>query len=214
MTARPRLGAVLWVLVVQYFVLLPVVESQWTTPYRWVTNAISDLGAATCFASASSGWVCSPWHVLAGASWTVAGLCLAGGAVLIRPWFPATRTARVGLALYVVAGLGLVVVGLCPEDTATVPHFVGALLAIVGGEAAMLLTGLGLAGTVRWRLLGRIGVVAAVVAVLGFVLMVVQVGGPELFGLWERVAAFPILLWAIACGVMALTGRSVPAERS
>ncbi|MFB9904366.1 carboxylesterase family protein [Allokutzneria oryzae] len=210
MNRRARLGAVLWVLVAQYFVLLAVVESQWRTPYSWMRNAISDLGAATCFHSAQvDGWVCSPWYVASGVSWTLAGLCLTAGALLIRPLFPDVRTARIGLALFAVSGLGLAVVGLNPEDTSTVPHFLGAVVAIPAGEAAMLLTGLALARTARWRRLGRFGAGAAVVAAVAFVLMVAGIGGPGLFGLWERIAAFPVLLWAVFCGV-ALAAR--PAE--
>ncbi|MFD4637309.1 carboxylesterase family protein [Lentzea sp. NPDC058436] len=202
MTGRARLGAVLWVLVAQYFLLLFVVEARWEVPYSWLRNAISDLGAATCFQSDQvERWVCSPWHVVSGVSWTVAGLCLAGGALLMRPLFPSVRTARVGLALLVVTGLALVVVGLNPEDTSATLHVVGAIVAIPVGEVAMLLTGLALAGTERWRVLGRVGVAAAVVAMVTLVLMVAQVGGPALFGLWERIAAFPVLLWAVVCGV-------------
>lgn len=211
MTGRARLGAVLWVLVAQYFLLLFVVEARWEVPYSWVRNAISDLGAATCFRSEQvERWVCSPWHVVSGVSWTVAGLCLAGGALLVRPLFPVVRTARAGLALLVVTGLALTVVGLNPEDTSATLHVAGAVVAIPVGEVAMLLTGIALAGTERWRVLGRAGIVAAVVAMVALVLMVAQVGGPALFGLWERIAAFPVLLWAVACGV-ALPAR--PAGR-
>ncbi|MFD5831605.1 DUF998 domain-containing protein [Lentzea sp. NPDC060358] len=203
MTGRARLGAVLWVLVAQYFVLLFVVQARWEVPHSWLRNAISDLGAATCFRSADvERWVCSPWHVVAGVSWTVAGLCLAGGALLVRPLFPDGRTARAGLALLVVTGLALVVVGLNPEDTRAALHVAGAVVAIPVGEVALLLTGIALARTERWRVMGVVGVCAAVVAMAALVLMVAGAGGPALFGLWERIAAFPVLLWAIACGVV------------
>ncbi|MEU3643956.1 DUF998 domain-containing protein [Lentzea sp. NPDC034063] len=208
MDGRTRLGAVLWVLVAQYFVLLFVVEARWDVPYSWLSNAISDLGAATCFQSDQvERWVCSPWHVVSGVSWTLAGLCLAAGALLVRPLFPDVRTARAGLVLLVVTGLALAVVGLNPEDTSRTLHVAGAVVAIPVGEVAMLLTGLALAGTTRWRLLGRIGAGAAIVAAVALVLLFAQVGGPALFGLWERIAAFPVLLWAVACGV-ALPART------
>ena len=205
---RTRLGAVLWVLVAQYFVLLFVVEARWEVPYSWLRNAISDLGAATCFQSDQvDRWVCSPWHVVSGVSWTLAGLCLAAGALLVRPLFPDVRTARAGLLLLVVTGLALAVVGLNPEDTSRALHIAGAVVAIPVGEVAMLLTGLALARTARWRLLGSIGVGGAIVAAVALALMAAQVGGPALFGLWERIAAFPVLLWAVVCGV-ALPARA------
>ncbi|MEV6065347.1 hypothetical protein AB0L82_02250 [Nocardia sp. NPDC052001] len=39
--------------IIQYFVFLFVVQAHWTTPYSWIRNAISDLGAETCFHSES-----------------------------------------------------------------------------------------------------------------------------------------------------------------
>lgn len=199
------LAGLCWVLIIQYFVMLFVVQSAWTTPYSWLRNAISDLGAATCFLSAQvNAWVCSPWHAAAGVSWSVAGLCLAGGAILALRAFPATPTARVGLGLYLISGAALIMVGLNPEDTSLVPHSIAAIIAIALGEVALLLTALAVTRSGHRRLFGRIGMITAVVAMVAFLLLIIRVGGPNLFGLWERIAAFPVLLWPIACGIALL----------
>jgi hypothetical membrane protein len=205
------LAGLCWVLIIQYFVMLFVVQSRWTTPYSWLRNAISDLGATTCFLSAQvNAWVCSPWHVAASASWSVAGVCLAVGAILARRAFPATPTARVGLGLYLISGAALILVGLNPEDTNLVPHSIAAIIAIAAGEVAMLLTATALIRSGRWRPLGKIGIGSAIVAIIAFLLLITRAGGPTLFGLWERIAAFPVLLWPIACGVamMIKSGRA------
>ncbi|MBC7806870.1 MAG: hypothetical protein H7145_12045, partial [Akkermansiaceae bacterium] len=40
---RRTIGAALWVLCLQYFVVEQIVRNGWTTPYSWADNYISDL---------------------------------------------------------------------------------------------------------------------------------------------------------------------------
>ncbi|MEV0248054.1 DUF998 domain-containing protein [Nocardia sp. NPDC050712] len=204
-----QIGAVLWVAVLQYFVLLLVVQNRWTTPYSWVRNAISDLGAATCrYSDSVETWVCSPWHRAANVSWFLAGLCLTAGALLLMRGWSASGIARTGLGLYALAGVGLMVVALNPEDVRAGWHVAGAVAAIVGGEVAMIVLGFALLRADRLRGLGLLGVGAGVVAVVGLILMLARVGGAAHFGLWERIAAFPVLLYAIVCGLRILIDRA------
>ncbi|KAA8885348.1 DUF998 domain-containing protein [Nocardia colli] len=195
-----------WVSTVQYFVILVVVQSRWTTPYSWTRNAISDLGADTCFQSEHvDTWVCSPWHVLANISWILSGLCLAVGALLAARIYGRNRLARVGFALYAAAGIGLVMVGFNPEDTRIAPHTIGAIVAIAGGAVAVVLTAAAMIADGRTPALGRIGIALGVIAIASFVATMAKVGGAEMFGLWERLAAFPVLIWAILHGIAMLT---------
>ncbi|MFE3192413.1 DUF998 domain-containing protein [Nocardia sp. NPDC059240] len=197
-----RIGAVLWVAVLEFFLVLPVVSSRWSTPYDPMRNMISDLGATTCrYADSRAVWVCSPWHRPANGSWLVAGTCLALGALLLMNAFVESRSARVGLGLYIVSGLGLITVGANPEDLRPVMHGLGAAFAIVGGEVAMIVLGAALLRERRHRGLGLLGVAGGCVAVIGLILMICHVGGPALGGLWERIAAFPTLIYAVCCGL-------------
>ncbi|MFC9435330.1 DUF998 domain-containing protein [Nocardia sp. NPDC057030] len=195
-----------WVSTVQYFVVLFVVQSRWTTPYSWTRNAISDLGAETCFHSEHvDTWVCSPWHVLANASWVLTGLCLTAGALLAARIYGRRWPARVGFALYAAAGIGLVMVGFNPEDTRLAPHTIGAIVAIAGGAVAVVLTAVAMIADGRTPALGRMGIVLGAIAIASFVATMARLGGAGMFGLWERLTAFPVLIWAIMHGVALLT---------
>lgn len=196
-----RLGAAAWVLLIQYFVFLFVVQSQWTTPYSWIRNAISDLGAATCSHSDQvDSWICSPWHRVANVSWVIAGACLTIGALTCKRLLPRNRLTHTGTSLYALSGLGLVLVGLNPEDTGRQLHVFGAAVAIAGGIAALLCVTTALLKSHQWPAVASTGLALGLAALTGFTLMLTQVGGHNLFGLWERIAAFPILIWPILCG--------------
>ncbi|MEV7971977.1 DUF998 domain-containing protein [Cellulomonas sp. NPDC089187] len=203
MSRQTRIGGLLWVSVIQYFVLLLVVRSAWTLPYDPLTYAISDLGAATCGEFAGR-QVCSPWHALAQASWVLAGATLATGAVLTRHVFG----SRSGTGLLVLSGLGEIGVGLFPEDVSAW-HVPCALMAVGCGLLGVLLLGRGVRERPGLRALGWAGVATGTV---GLAALVVTVAFPRhLFGLVERIGVYPILLWFLAAGVTILCLR--PARR-
>ncbi|WP_433655060.1 DUF998 domain-containing protein [Nocardia sp. CA-128927] len=208
-SGKVLVAALAWISLVQYFVMLIVSESRWTTPYSRTRYAISDLGAVTCHHSDQvEAWVCSPWHTATNVSWVIAGVCLAGGALLGRGAFPRSRGVRVGLGLYVISGLGLLLVGLNPEDTSTPLHVIGSFTAILVGQAAILVLGLSLRRAPGWSLLGWVGVIAGIIAVIASVAMIAELGGPAHFGLRERIAAFPLVIWPILLGLRMVTTRA------
>ncbi|MCU1647732.1 MAG: hypothetical protein JWN03_8007 [Nocardia sp.] len=204
MNARTRqvvIGGIAWVLVVQYFVMLVISQSRWTAPYSWSRNAISDLGAATCHRSDQlDGWVCSPWHVATNISWTIAGVCMCLGAVLVRPALPSSRVGAFGLGLVFIAGIGLCMVALNPEDTAKTVHVSGAAIAIGSLAFGTFLIGVALWRADRRNRVGALGLTFGATAIVGIGFMLARIGGTAQFGLWERIAAFPGLLYLIALG--------------
>lgn len=200
MSGRTRLGAWAWASIVQYFVLLLVVRSAWTLPYDPVRNAISDLGAIGCGAF-SGRQVCSPWHAAANISWVLTGVTMAAGALLLRPVFPRTRTALVGTLLLVASGLGELSVGLHPEDAGPW-HVPSAVVAIGCGLPGILLLGWSVRRDPGWRVIGGVGVGLGVLGLLAVVVLIAVPAAP--FGLVERFAAYPILLWCLACGILLL----------
>jgi hypothetical membrane protein len=202
-TRRTRIGALAWASIIQYFVVLLVVRSAWDLPYSSLTYAISDLGAVSC-GEFSGRQVCSPWHLTANISWTITGATLAAGAVLLRPVLPRRRTALAGVVLLVLSGLGELSVGLHPEDAGPV-HVPSAVIAIGCGLPGILLVGWSLRRLDGWRAIGWAGVA---MGAIGLLAVAVLFGFPgHAFGLFERIAAYPILLWCLACGVWVLRPR-------
>src|SRR5262245_10296100 len=84
------LGAIIWILAVQFFIAQAVVQAAWTTPFSLTQNFISDLGNTTCapYPLDSNSYVCSPWHALMNASFILLGLIILVGGVLVRTAFP------------------------------------------------------------------------------------------------------------------------------
>jgi hypothetical membrane protein len=207
--AREVVGAVLWSAVAQYFVVLLVVQAAWTIPYSIVMHTISDLGAVGCGGFESRD-VCSPWHVTANVSWTITGLSIFLGAVLLWRLLARDGASRTGLALVAVAGLGELVVGLSPED-ASARHIPAAVVAIVCGLTGITVLGAALLRRAEWRGTGWLGLALGAFGIVAL-LLGATVAPHRVIGLFERMAVYPILVWVVLAGVTVL--RRARADRS
>lgn len=206
------LGALLYLLAAEYFILELVAAAAWSEPaYSWTGNYISDLGVTSCSPS-----VCSPQHALMNT-----GLVILGGVISLGSWLLRDRLfqgwiGRSALALMLLSGLGDVLVGTFPGSVEVAAegsnsmHVLGAALAIVGGNAGILLCGLALDRRHRWLagycvISGAVGLGALALFVLG-VDLGLGAGGIE------RLAADPVVIWMIVVGasilIRPLSGRS------
>lgn len=122
---RLRWGALVWLLTLQFFVVETIVQFRGEGHSR-VDDVISELGATT--------W---PGSQLMNASFVVQAALIAGGALLL---WPALRSGagRVAEVLLAAAALGVLLVGVFPEDTAAAAHGVGAVLYLVGGALGLI----------------------------------------------------------------------------
>ncbi|MFJ6351027.1 DUF998 domain-containing protein [Streptomyces sp. NPDC092046] len=212
---RVRIGCAAWIVgVVQFFVVHVMTESAWARPYSWARNNISDLGNAHCALQSEPEprYVCSPEHGLMNGSFVALGVLLVVGAVLTGgALWRRGRTAAVARLLLAGAGAGFVLVGLAPADVDENLHVLGALLIMATGNIGLILAGSALAertpAPLRWGT-GLLG--AAAVTALGLFLSHHYLGLG--MGGMERVAAFPVLLWALAAGVRGLVPRTAPAH--
>src|SRR6476661_1257685 len=141
-TLRMRAGASFLGAGCVYLAGEAVAARAWTAPaYSYARNWISDLGAP------ASGlfhgrMVDSPLHGLMNAAFLADGLLFLLGAVLLARAARPARPASLFLGLAAVHSAGMLLIALVPE---TVPapvgslHLVGALLAIGGGNGAIML---------------------------------------------------------------------------
>ena len=181
-----RRGAALWALCFQFFVCEQVARFGWTTPYSFLHNYISDLGAVTC-GEYNGRDVCSPWHVVMNASFFIQGLLISGGALLVGGKF-----AKLGRGFLVASGLGLCAVGLAPEDISSQVHFAGAAVHLACGGLGMVFLG------------SRIASVVGVVALVALTFLATKTVGPLGLGGMERLAGYPLPLFLCATGVSLL----------
>ena len=198
----PWLGPAVWVSSVLYFVAQVVVARGWHPPYSFARNSISALGDTGC-GPFDGHFVCSPRHALMNAAFVFLGVVMVVGAALIRRMVGGRVRVGVGVGFggVAVGGLGVVLVGLAPENRAGGLHVLGAFLAIVVAHLGIFVLGcsLGLPGALRRAMV--VGPPVCLAAILLFALR--QDLGLGL-GTMERIGAYPVTLWLIGFGLYLL----------
>jgi hypothetical membrane protein len=207
-------GGACWAVgVVQYAVVQVIAAAAWTRPYSWKNNYISDLGNTACgmfhVPHGTPYYVCSPDHGAMNASFVIFGALTIAGAVLLRRIWPTGHLTRWALALWVLSGLGKIIVGLVPENTRIGLHLLGALNVPLASVAILLLS---LAIRRTSHTISVIGIVVAVVGLVGSVLSTGgEFAGSSLYlglgvGGAERLASYPGSLWMLMIGIIAMFG--------
>ena len=201
-----RLGALAWLLAAQFYVAQIAVASAWTMPFSLKTRYISDLGNTACgpYPNPSSVSVCSPWHAGMNASFILVGITMAAGAILARSAFKAGWRRNLAVALFVAAGVGVLLVGVFPENENITNHSIGAGINFIGGNMALILFGLAVPSPPHRLQFAWFSITAGVVGLISTVLFVARydVGlGP---GGIERVAAYTTTTWQIVAGLILL----------
>jgi len=195
------IGPICYASSVQYFVVQLLVALRWSPPYSISRNTISDLGNTAC-GSWDGHYVCSPWHDLMNLSFIVLGITMMSGSVFIFRGFAPGRAAAAGLAALAVSGLGVVLVGLFPENRVPALHGLGASLPFVLGNIALLVLAFALEMPVPLRAYAFLAGVVAILALAAY-------HSNHYFGLgqggMERFVAYPqtIFLVAIGCYLIA-----------
>ncbi|MGW2488621.1 DUF998 domain-containing protein [Streptomyces sp. NPDC001606] len=205
---KVRIGCWAWIAaVVQFFAVQAVVESAWSRPYSWARNNISDLGNAHCALQRQPEprYVCSPDHALMNGSFAALGALLVVGAVLTGPLWHRSASALAARILLAGAGLGFLLAGLAPADVHENPHVLGALLIMGGGNIALLTAGPGLSATAVPHALRRTTPLLGLTGLTGLCLFLSHHYLGLGMGGMERVALFPLLVWALGAGAVGLT---------
>lgn len=199
--ADPRIPAILWLTAaLVFFVFEAIAAASVAPPYRYsyVSDFISQLGVPA-------------WTPLAAVM--NVGLCVQGVLFLVGAVFAARMSAtghrtlfRVLAALYAV---GLVLVAAVPFGVGAPAtdlsgfHWLGALLGIFVGNAAIV-TGSSVVGglmNVRWY--RKASVLLAALGILSFLIFSQPAAAPTL-GIWERGCVYSLMLWQMLSAVLLL----------
>lgn len=197
MSLRPRLGAAIaWISGgLTYLILEAVAAAAFRPHYSYTRNFISDLGVAV----SPRAWVMNTAFCLQGT------LFLAGAVLAVRAF--GTRRARLvlGLAAANMAGnLLIAVFHSGPSPTAWV-HATGAVLAIVGGNAAILVGSSMIGGWHR-----PVSVALGAFGLLSFVFFVIALKNETPPAVWERCSVYSITAWELFTGVWVLSRPPTP----
>jgi hypothetical membrane protein len=154
------------------------VQLRYTGPYSRAGNLISDLGASA-----------SPAHSAMNASFVVQAALILAGVVMLLPALGGTA-ARLAQALLALCAVGVLIVGVWPEGTASALHTTGAVLYLAGGAVGLL----ALAYAVRSRS-EALGTTLAVLGLIGAAATIFFADGVTEYlgrGGTERVAAYVV----------------------
>ena len=215
---RAAAGAALYVVAtLQYAVAQVVVASAWDPPYDWAHNYISDLGNTGCgmfsMPRAAPELVCSPLNAVMNASFILSGLLIIAGTVLLWMFWSPRKIAIIAQVLWLIAGVGKVVVGLIPENTDIRLHASAALNVPVGDVAIFLLS---IAIFRQRRMLAVTGIFVFVVSLIALSLSIAaQFDRPDLLlglgaGGMERLSSYPANFWLLMAGILALANTIRP----
>jgi hypothetical membrane protein len=212
-------GGIIWICAAQFFVAQVIAQSRWTTPFSLATNYISDLGNTTCglYPAVTGSYVCSPLHTLMNISFSLQGVIILLGAVLARPVLAARGFGALILLLLVVTALGMLGVGLFPEDVNNRAHVISAGTQFITGNAAMIVFGIAANGVRRWRVFAFTSIALGVTGLSATALFAQGYGLGLGVGGLERVAAYTLPVWLITAGVLIVRSthlRSQPSAQS
>jgi hypothetical membrane protein len=203
-TRRVVIGALLWTLSVAFFMTQAIAQAAFSPPFDLATNLISDLGNTACTPD-----LCSPLHGLVNATFVIVGVLHVAGAFATYEAWPRRSLSPVGLGLIAVAGCGLIMAGLAPENEQGGLHAVGALAGLISLNLAMLSLGWAILEARRW--LGRLAWGAGIVGLVGLALFLTGASGlPD--GAAERLADYPGAAMVVVFGVYLLAAAA--AERT
>jgi hypothetical membrane protein len=198
---HPNLGPILYVTSVQYFVVQILAAARFVPAYSWSGNTISDLGNTRCRAF-NNRPICSPLHPLMNISFVVLGVTIIAGSMLVYHRFSGRRAVAIGFGAFTVGGLGVVLVGLFPENTIPAFHGIGATLPFLVGNAGIAVLGFSfdVPGPLRvFTWLTGCCALAALILYSSSHYLGLGEGG------MERVVAYPQTVWMIVLGIYCLT---------
>lgn len=197
---RARTAGVLWLLSSAVYLACEGIAAASVDGYSYLTHFISDLGVVP---------------LMNIGAFIAHGMLFAAGALVIaRGRVRGNRIAQLFVGAAIANAVGNVVVGTFPSGTAQAHwHVVGAGLAIVGGNVAVIAGGVGshVLGAPRefsWAgiALGSLGIAS---------LLVLIADGSRVLppGLVERASVYPIIAWELMAGA-ALLIRGTDTSRS
>jgi hypothetical membrane protein len=140
-------------------------------------------------------------------SFSLQGVIILLGALLIRPVLALRRWRAIVLSLLVITALGMFGVGLFPEDVNNGAHVGSAATQFITGNGAMIMFGIAANSVRKWRAFAVISIALGVTGLLATALFAQGYGLGLGVGGLERVAAYTLPVWLITAGVLIVRKR-------
>lgn len=208
----------LWIASGLVYVIAEAIAASAFPGYSYATNYISDLGVPD-IGTYQGRAIDSPLHAVMNAGFVAHGILFLLAAVFaIRSAAAGPRRAFVALAA--IHAIGICLVGTIPGSQTSVDnglaifHVAGATMAILAGNLAAVVAGLGSRriGAARGYVVAS--VVIGTVGILCAIMLSVDSGSASIDllpdGVWERAAVYSITVWELGTGVVLLVSSRAP----
>ncbi|MEJ8307164.1 DUF998 domain-containing protein [Saccharibacillus sacchari] len=205
---RLRLGAGLFLSAsVVYLAAETIAASAWTEPaYRYAFNNISDLGVRIDTVVGGRP-IHSPLHLVMNIGFALQGILFLLAYALVVPLLSKKRQ-RPGIVLAAAHGIGMLLVAIFHgvNYEALDPHVIGAAMAIVGGNAALIVLALSLEPRLPYTLFSVVGAGLGGIGLIAIAAMVWSpFGYPAVF---ERISVYAITLGQALAAIRCLRIRA------
>jgi hypothetical membrane protein len=191
-----RCAAATWLLSAAVYVGCEAVAAVRVPGYSYAGNYISDLGVS---------------EVMNVGGFITHGLLFAAGALVITRAYPTPSSLARGFVLAAAANAaGNILVGTFHSGMAPSAvnwHVIGAGLAIVGGNLAVILGGIGSSRLGVSRAYRRASIALGVLGLASLAVLVADGDHVLAVGVVERVAVYPIIAWELMTGIALLRWR-------
>jgi hypothetical membrane protein len=205
--AVPASAGIAWIAAAVVYVGTEAIAASAFPGYSYSANYISDLGVPEV-AEFQGRAIDSPLAAVMNTGFVLQGVLYLLGAVI------ATRALRTGprrafLALAAVHAVGITVVGLIHGSASSAAsgigwmHVVGAGMAIIAGNVASIVAGV---GSDRIGAARAFRVASVALGVVGLIALgaLQALGGSDVDGIWERGSVYTVTAWELLAGVTVL----------
>ncbi|GAA0420908.1 hypothetical protein GCM10009543_14800 [Leifsonia naganoensis] len=217
---RPKLySGILWLLAGVVYLSAEAITASAYPGYSYATNYISDLGVPGV-GTFQGRFIDSPLNPVMNTAYVLHGVLFVAAALLaarsadVAAASPRLRRWFVGAAI--VHGVGIALVGVFHGSQANadngliVLHILGAVMAIVGGNAAAILAGAAFLRSHTHRGFGMVSLALGIIGLVSLVMLEVDSSSATIDllpdGVWERGSVYSILVWELVAGAATLIG--------
>lgn len=203
-------GAILWIVAaVGYLTLEAVAAASFAPGYSYARNYVSDLGLPSGTPVRGQVVDTSRAYLMHAAFYLQGGLFLLGA--LLLTGIPDNRRARIFLGTVGANALGNIVIATVHSGKV---HVVGALLAILGGNAAILLGSAAIGTVAGWPWYRRVSKFTAALGLSCLVVLMINSATASVNllpqGIWERGSVYSIIVWQLLTAGCLLTPSRRP----
>ena len=191
----PILGPLFWASGIQYFIV-ELAAARSADSYSFIHDSISNLGVTRCI-SAGDRLFCSPLHSRMDVSIVILGSSIIIGSLLFYWRHGVSMASKIAFLMMAVAGAGVVVVGMYPENDIFTVHLMASMVAFFTGAISIIIMALSVKMP---RALRFVAIILAIISLAAQIMFFTNAFGWRYHGIVERATTDTQILWLVIFG--------------